>query len=220
MHTGTPIAVNNVMTWLDMAIIYLACGAPFGVFQITKSSRPRSSSDIFVILAALVFWPAYALIFAAQSLFSDDARLRERRHKIEKLRQDLETALFGPDATAAAIFAYRDTFYRLVGLSEAASVGLSRGVHELFTITDHPNRILASTLTARRNRKKIVRHADGVRGELLDLIALSDWNQDEINGHVSEWASLIDDHNLAPEKRLGLPAAEPPAPRPDFARTK
>src|SRR5688500_9947634 len=109
------------MTWLDIAIIYLACGAPFGVFQITKSLRPRSASDMAVILAALLFWPAYALLFAGQSLFSGDAKLRERRYKIEQLRLNLETALFGADATVATIFEYRDTFYRPVGLSEAAS---------------------------------------------------------------------------------------------------
>lgn len=162
------------MTWLDLTIIYLACGSPFAVYHATRREGRRTAADFARVLPAVLAWPIYVAWLIARRLSSDDGQIEARRNEIEEIRATLEGLLFADMATPSSVFAYRDVFYRYAGLTEAARTKESGRTHQLFEIGGHPNKRLASRILAERNRNRLRSHAAEARSELLELLRLSD----------------------------------------------
>ncbi|MEO7659219.1 MAG: hypothetical protein ABIV48_06360 [Pyrinomonadaceae bacterium] len=168
------------MNLLDIVIIYLACGSPFAVYQVTKEDS-RIAGPIYIqLILSFLFWPVYAIgMFIRQVFVSKLAIEAERRVRVENIRADIERIAFS-DSAISALFEFRETFYRFTGLTEAAAVKPSKNYsHELFKISGHPNRSIASRCHERINRARLFYHQKKSLGEFITVMtALSKMSND------------------------------------------
>src|SRR5258706_12375398 len=105
----------------DLIIIYLACGAPFGVYQITKRQQDRSTKSWIVILASLLFWPVFVVALLVDRFVFDGHRAEAATNaRIESIRTEIERVAFSAGATAL-LFEFREAFYRFTGRFQAAN---------------------------------------------------------------------------------------------------
>ncbi|MEO6655575.1 MAG: hypothetical protein ABIO36_05790 [Pyrinomonadaceae bacterium] len=158
------------MSVIDLMIIYLACGSPFGVYQITKSQNDHGSRDWLVIIASFLLWPGFAASLLIDRLVSKNEG-DEEGSGIEHFRTEIERLGFSGES-ASSVFEFREVFYRFTGLIEAAnSKQPNRSANELFEVSGHVNKTLASNCLGRRNREKLVYHQTQARNEFVDIIA-------------------------------------------------
>jgi hypothetical protein len=160
------------MNLTDLIIIYLACGSPFAVYQITNRQPAISATGWAVVGTAFLLWPAFVLSNADKQIFRGPKKSEASRHRqIEKIRFELERLIFSDSATAS-LFEFRDIFLRFTSLVEAARVETpDTSAYDLFEISGHHNKVLASRCLTRRNREKLVFHQTLVRNEFVDLIS-------------------------------------------------
>jgi hypothetical protein len=157
------------MNWTEFAIIYLACGAPFGVYQLTREPRPLSASNLPGVLVAFFAWPVVAVRFLWRRFFpGDEERERSLNVRIEGARVQIESIAF-PAGSAGELFEFRDVYYRYTALAIAvmATVAAPR---ELFEVSGHSNSAVAAKCLARRNRERLAFHHVQTRNEFVDLI--------------------------------------------------
>ena len=156
----------------DLLIIYLACGSPFGVYQITSGRQERSFRRYIVIAASFLFWPIFvvSLLLRRRSFGEKNAEITANA-LIENIRAELERVAFAGGETTA-LFEFREVFYRFTGLFEAANAAnTEKTPRALFDVSGHTNKNLASQCLARRNREKLSFHQTLARNEFVDMIA-------------------------------------------------
>lgn len=156
------------MTWIEFLIIYLACGSPFGVYQITQAEKPISASNILALLAVFLTWPILAVRFLVERFVSGEEP-DTSASLIERARAAIEDAAF-PAGTTDSLFEFRDVFYRYTGLARAVSADVA-APRDLFDVSGHSNADIAAKCLARRNREKLAFHHTQARNEFVDLIA-------------------------------------------------
>lgn len=171
------------MNIFDTLIIYLACGAPFGVYYFLQYPEKDKFSHLCIkTLSSFVFWPVSALriihrsyIFRTRSeinfagSYELDAGVEERVFEIQK---DLEKLFFDSEPRAS-IYEFREVFDRYVGLSlalKAGSLPRADSEPELFKITGHKNIELAAICTNRRNRSRLLIHQIQAREDFSKLL--------------------------------------------------
>ncbi len=160
------------MNLWDFVIIYLACGSPFAVYQVTKEDS-RAASPIYIqLILSFLFWPVYAIGMMIRQVFVSQFAVESERHsRVENIRADIERIAFS-DSAISALFDFRETFYRFTGLIEAAAVPPSKNYNrELFKISGHPNRSIASRCHERINRARLLHHRETALYEFATLIA-------------------------------------------------
>lgn len=181
----------------DLLIIYLACGAPLGVYQITAGQPLRSRAVWFDIPAAFLFWPAVAAVLLFRRLTSGD---KIHAARTEEFRGDIERLAF-VDPTIARLFEFREAFYRYTGLVEtAASNSGRRTVNEIFIVTGHSNQPLATRCLDRRNRTRLSYQTERARNDLINLIStLADraGRRDELFSLTADLARHMQDEAAA-----------------------
>lgn len=160
------------MQLTDLIIIYLACGAPFGVYQITKRQPEASVGNWAIMLASFLLWPVFAVTLIANWTAADEDNTDTLANaRIENIRSEIERVAFAGGETAA-LFEFREVFYRFTGLFEAANTEITKKPSStLFAISGHINKDLASQCLARRNREKLSFHQTLARNEFVDVIA-------------------------------------------------
>ncbi len=115
------------MNLLDIAIIYLACGAPFGVYYfLTARHRVRERWFVARLGASFLFWFFFAARLIVVNgplryiLDSDkDGRVVpnfETLRSLEALRRNCEAALSATDPDFR-VYEFRESFERYVGLT-------------------------------------------------------------------------------------------------------
>ena len=157
-----------VMTFLNLLIIYLACGSPFGVYQLTTVDGHRRRLDWVKAAVAFILWPLFLSVFVFKRLFPPPPSTKFR---IERIREELESLVFNESETAS-IFEFRETFYRYVGL--ASFVTENEAQHragELIAISGRRLDEASSRSLARRNRDKVNFHLTQARNDFVDMIA-------------------------------------------------
>ncbi len=158
--------MTEVMSLVELIIIYLACGAPFAVFHAT-SLRSDSRSRWLVFLASLIGWPVFAAMLVTRRVRIPVA---VPDAEIEQLRVKMESAAF-PDNEIQGVFDFRETFYRFVGLSNAVNEPEpDRPGADLFEIGGGGGQTPARCL-ARRNRIRLHRHYLKARREFMSSLA-------------------------------------------------
>jgi hypothetical protein len=150
------------MAYFDLVIIYLACGAPFGVYELTIT-RSKRNVPLRGLTAALI-WPLFA-VRHLKRYFEADTRLRD---DVQRIRTGLEREIFSK-ITFGDVFEFREAYQRFTGLA-AAVMEQGSPSHELFIATDHPDPRLASVCLTRRNRTKLDLHLKRSRQDLIRLI--------------------------------------------------
>ena len=179
--------MTEVMSLVELIIIYLACGAPFAVYRAT-SSHASTSTKWLDFATALVGWPIFAAMLLTRRVRSSTAAPEAG---IEKLRVQMETAAF-PDNAIQGVFDFRETFYRFVGLSNAVNEPESdKPATELFEIGGGGNSQTAARCLARRNRIRLHRHYLKARLEFMSSIA--ERADENLNSLASELAAHLGD---------------------------
>ena len=179
------------MTILDLLIIYLACGSPFGVYQLTRDDE---KSDRWMAVAAFLVWPVFLVKFIYERL---SPRAPTKKEQIDRIISDLEQLAFS-DMEAASIFEFREAFDRYVGLAESlAQDEPSQGpMTELIGVSGRELDEATTECLNRRNYRKLTFHLTIARNEFLDLVRRVE--RDETKGPKAaaltlELADLIGD---------------------------
>ncbi|MBK6590457.1 MAG: hypothetical protein IPG22_19415 [Acidobacteria bacterium] len=160
------------MKLIDLIIIYLACGSPFAVFQATNRQTGQAGVNWTRVLTSFLLWPAAAISLLISKFFSNETRRRaELQDSLEGLRLEFEQLVFSGESITL-LFEFRETFYRFIGLSEAADeVQYGKANAEIFEISDHNNKLLASRCLARKNMRRLADHRSAAREEFVGLIS-------------------------------------------------
>ena len=180
------------MNATDLIIIYLACGSPFGVYQITKWQEGQSAGSLAKTLMSFLLWPMFAVTLLVNRLNRD--RPEEAANgRVEDIRSAIERIAFSEGSTAA-LFDFREVYYRFTGLFEAANTKIAKKPSsELFEVSGHHNKDLASRCLARRNREKLAYHQTLARNEFVDLISELA-NRQPGGSEITELALELADH--------------------------
>lgn len=165
------------MNFYDFIIIYLACGAPFGVFYFVNHRRWESRVLIQTFLITL-FWLPFAFRLLKKfidrkpdnTLLSKQEILRDE--KITDAKKNLER-IFLKHAPKLSVFELREIFDRYIGLT------LARENHDgsdsenslVFKVAGNQNFELASKCHQRRNRRLLSFHQTLAGEDFLKLIS-------------------------------------------------
>lgn len=203
------------MNIIDITIIYLACGAPFGVyyyFQQRETANLWQNSPMVLLKCVIVtfFWLPFALQLFNKSINkrllnnefavknqTDSTKIKEIEH-FEKvfLQKLLETE------SRISPFEFRQTFDRYVGLTLnnlPESINQNFGEFEFFKIANHQNPKLATICLQRRNRLHLRQHQINARSEILrifEILKKESVNTEQIYALTAEFSKVMDDSEL------------------------
>jgi hypothetical protein len=155
------------MTLVDLLIVYLACGAPFAVYQATGRDKQSRFRRLVEVSFVLLFWPWQAFALVRKAIVN---RLSADEKHLDDIRNSIEARLF-PDGSSSNIFEFRDAFYRFAGLERASHEKPSNGSFEIFKVSNHPNAQLASRILARRNLRRIQNHKVRAEAEFSNILS-------------------------------------------------
>lgn len=179
---GTTIAtLQFVINLTDLFIIYLACGAPFGVYYFLRN---RTQSDLKLLwlktFLNFLFWIPLAIFLVRQinllkilsTGFDKVAEADADREKnINLIQKEIEKILMKSD-TPISIYEFRETIERYIGLTLAELNDdkiIAEHEREIFRIAPTKNIERGSICLNRRNRKRLSLHQTEARRDFLQL---------------------------------------------------
>lgn len=176
------------MTLTEFLIIYLACGAPFGVYYFFQNFK-KNSLRIAMLNSFLttIVWIPYALRLFLKNvkpkLNSDifsrtDGKIVETKPDFARFEEKFTDTIRKHNINIS-LFDFRDTFNRYVGLSESIKFSSSQPTNaekEFFRITEKENSILSPICLHRRNLKRLNAHLKSAGDDLVKI-----FNQIEAN---------------------------------------
>lgn len=167
----------------DLLIIYLACGAPFGVYYFLQN-RNRIETKILWLKSLLrfVIWIPFAFQIVARNSFltklynnsfdkTSETDLKIEL-EIEEIKKFLERIVSAAAALPFSIYEFREAFDRYVGLSAELRDDckeISAAETEFFRITNHDNKKLAEICLNRRNRKRLSFHQKIAQRDFFEI---------------------------------------------------
>jgi len=171
-----------VINTIDLLTIYLACGAPFGVYYFLKN-RASNSLRILWLKSFLnfLFWIPLALSVLRQNLnFKDyvtgfdqtSATDAVQENNISLIQKKLERILL-KSRLSISVYGFRETIERYVGLTLAEKTGgkkIAEHEKEIFRISLLKNVESGSVCLHRRNRKRLLFHQIAAREDFLHLV--------------------------------------------------
>ena len=186
------------MTFIDIAIIYLACGAPLSMHYFFAATRKLNLHFAAQIVLVAVFWPIAAFLLVQtvrkQRVFTSQIGQNDLDRRLDLFRIEIERSTF-TDETAASVFEFRELFARYTGLAQAANARHAVPRHELFKLSSHEQIDLASICLERKARNRLLIHADAASEDLVSFIAAS--GIDAVCGTLPiarAMAELLNDH--------------------------
>ena len=170
------------MNLRDLLIIYLACGAPFGVYYYLQN-RNRTETKLLWLksLFRFVVWIPFAIRMVARNSFLTNLynnsfdKTSETDLKIELEIEEIKKSFERHVSDAApqfSIYEFRETFDRYVGLSFEVRDDIKNipaAETELFRITNHTNKNLGVICLNRRNRKRLSFHQKIARRDFFEI---------------------------------------------------
>ena len=186
------------MNLRDLLIIYLACGAPFGVYYFLQNRNHLETNILWLkSLLRFVFWIPFAIqMVARKSLFANLYTNRfdkisnsdaKKEIEIEEIKKCFEN-VFGEKNLSLSIYEFREIFDRYVGLSleiQSENEELSPSETEIFRISNHTNKNLAEICLHRRNRIRLSFHQKLARRDFFEIL-------DKFVGQKNEPQNLLD----------------------------
>ena len=166
------------MNIVDLLIIYLSIGAPFGAHAyISARKGPMRISAINAVIGTFV-WPVTAFRWrVARKTFDAVAnsigQFREKTRdesEAESIRIEMEAAV---NMSGAALADFREVFQRYVGLSQAPAGDdeASFAAHaELLAAAGLDRNFIAERCIERRNAQRLSYHLDRARHDLFASI--------------------------------------------------
>lgn len=164
------------MNLTDFLIIYLACGAPFGVYYFLQNRRRKQSSLFWIkTIFAFVLWLPFALQLLLKKFNSDRSQFLtiNKERSIFSIQKKIEAILLETDSQIS-IYNFREVFERYIGLTSAIrdeNNKPSDAQKEIFRISKNSNIELAAICQHRRNRERLFFHHTLARQDFLSIIA-------------------------------------------------
>ena len=90
--------LTQVMSLFDLIIIYLAAGAPFGVYKVTTLNGAVTLNVIFGLLLQIVLWPAFTL----KMLVGGDSGQGDAGNELDRLQSEIEQIGFSDEIGRAS----------------------------------------------------------------------------------------------------------------------
>lgn len=174
-----------LMNPIDLFIIYLACGAPFGVYYFFQNRAPVKSNLLwFKTFLNFFFWIPFAFLllrrnksFTTLSLFGSDKSALENSEQEANLHPTVKQIerVFLESNLEISVYEFREIIERYIGLTiayQTDAAQISDAETELFRISRAKNKNieLGAICLNRRNRKRLVRHQTEARKDFLQLI--------------------------------------------------
>jgi hypothetical protein len=172
------------MKVFDFLIIYLACGAPVGVYFYLQNRRRLFSKQLWLkTILNFLFWIPFVLQIIRNSVFfhkffpansdstnkistDSEKRIYEAQKKIENIIYENEINI--------SVYEFREVCDRFVGLSIAALHSTEiPGAHEkeIFRIAFRQSTELSARCFHRRNRNRLFFHQTQAEKDFLQTIA-------------------------------------------------
>jgi hypothetical protein len=154
----------KAMNFFDIFIIYLACGAPFGVYYFVNHRKHHPHAffktiliSLFWIPFAIGLWQRYVTKKLPNPIFSKKEVLREE--EILETKKHLEN-IFIKNKSGIPIFELREIFDRYIGLTDSV-LNQDNSIEtrsNFFEIAGNENAGIAAKCYQRRNRKLLFFH--------------------------------------------------------------
>ena len=203
------------MNIFDLLIIYLACGAPVGVYFYFQKRRLYSKQLWLKTILNFVFWiPFFVQIilksrmladFSKRSLNSKNNLNIKTDNRISFIQKKIENIL-SENNLKISIYDFREVFERFVGLTLAYSnnkPSAFKHEEELFRVLGFQSRKLSARCLHRRNQKHLFFHQTQAEKDFLQMIAvITDSVSDltELRRLIVEFAGLL--NNSRAQKAL------------------
>lgn len=171
------------MKFFDFLIIYLACGAPVGVYFYLHNRRLFSKQLWLKTILNFLFWiPLFLQIIRKSRFLHNFFRARldsaERTNdadekRISAAQKKIENIIYDSHAPVSA-YEFREVCDRFVGLSLAASHSRNQPAEhekEIFRIAFRQTTELSARCYHRRNRKRLFLHQTDAEKDFLQTIA-------------------------------------------------
>ncbi len=173
---GTTLAIFLIlMNVTDFFIIYLSCGAPFGVYFFLQKRNQSNRRKLYLkSLLTLFVWIPYAF-----QLLSDFATKKSQKEKLaaeEKLldfQKQIAQCLIDSGASGK-LFEFREILERYAGLTLACNSARnepSAAEREIFRIALQCNIEAGANCLHRRNRLRLEFHQTLARKDFLQAVA-------------------------------------------------
>lgn len=196
------------MNPIDFIILYLACGAPLGVYFYLQNRVRDNSNYLFLkTITVFILWIPFAIyisnksktlkkLFQLQSEKLNDSEIEVER-KLYSIQKEMESILFD-NKSKISLFEFRQTIERYVGLTVSLQTNSNDYLPEteIFRIAKTKNTDIAAACLQRRNRKLLEFHQRKARQDFLQLIinsfdSLSDTNK--LESLIIEYFTLVKD---------------------------
>ena len=193
-----------VMNAFEIFILYISCGAPFGVhFFFQNRHKSTFLTALLKSFLTVVVWIPYALrvlnanitknksVSKFDAADESDSALREKLDRIEKQMQQILVA----SRAAVSVFEFREVFERYSGLTLARrSDEIGENEREVFKIINHKSAELGAKCLHRRNRLRLDLHQKLASRDFLQLLAkFSFFEAEKLRASALEFATLLDD---------------------------
>jgi len=192
------------MNLTDFLIIYLACGAPFGVYYFLQNRTKSVSNNLWLnTFFTFAFWIPIAFRLLREnkilnkSVFIFDTEVIQEK-KLNLIQKQFEHIL-QESSLKISIYEFRETIDRYIGLTianQSHNEKVSLAEKEFFRISENKNVELAAICLERRNQKRLFFHHKGARQDFLHFInQLSDFSADKkIIGNLAiEFVKILND---------------------------
>lgn len=205
------------MTLTDFFIIYLACGAPFGVYYFSSHRRRK-----FILLKSLVV--ALCWVFFAFRLLPKNIPAKaldsEKEVGLEHIKRAMEQ-MFQNKSGNISLFEFRETLDRYAGLTLAnqnKNETPTEKDHEFSSLANRKNDFLTAQCLNRRNRKLLSFHQTLARRDFLQMANVffeSVADKKKLGDLLYEFVKLLDDAETLHE--IGKIITQPAQSRKTFA---
>lgn len=171
------------MNFIDFLIIYLACGAPFGVYYFFQSRKTLHQNNLWLnsFLTTTVWFP-YAIKLLQQAITGKLILRRlnkinqlntAKKIRIDSIEKEIAQILLAEN-TSIPLFDFRETFQRYAGLTIAFQniANLETDLNnekELFRISGNENVELGAKCLHRRNLNRLKFHQNLARTDIIEI---------------------------------------------------
>lgn len=192
------------MTFLDLLIIYLSLGAPFGAYRLVRSGN---RNGLFSATLAFLLWPPYAIRSAYRYLGSPDRNTGfdtdgkpdgELLKNIEDLSGQFSVAANRSHRLIAKRLENQFDRYVELSIAQITKSGAKSGQYfDLLSVSGHPSPQIGAANLNRRNRNVIERHLKDARTDLITALDDLSAGRREAKEVVKTVADLFSDNELS-----------------------
>lgn len=170
------------MNLSDTIIIYLTCGAPFGVYYFLQNRKQIDPTTLWLkSFLNFIFWIPFAFLLLRRNNFLkipfvNFGRTTAEANRFDEILYSLQKRIeksFSESDLKISIYELREIVERYVGLTltkPKKSLTISEREKEIFRVSKNKNTELGAVCLTRRNRNRLSFHHIEARKDFLRLI--------------------------------------------------